>query len=322
MHSSLKFLIVSLFVLVFLACNKQSNLEKKIEAIEVDVEVARVDLAFANATPTDLAELKNDYPLFFPEQYHDSVWFQMMEDTLQIELNKAVLDVFPTSLMLEEELMPLFQHIKYYFPEFKTPKVYTITSDVDYRTQVIANDSILILELDTFLGREHPFYEGIPLYISQNLDPSQLIPKVAEVYAQHYVSKPVDRTLLAQMVFHGKILYVMDLFLPSMEDYLKIGYTSEDIMWAENNEEDIWKYFVENEFLYATQSKLLQRFIDPAPFSKFNLEIDNESPGSIGRWVGWQIVKSYMNTNPVSLSQMLNIPASELFNNSKYKPRR
>ena len=30
---------------------------------------------------------------------------------------------------------------------------------------------------------------------------------------------------------------------------------------------------------------LIQRFIDPAPFSKFYLEIDNQSPGRIGVWM-------------------------------------
>ena len=39
-------------------------------------------------------------------------------------------------------------------------------------------------------------------------------------------------------------------------------------------------------------------FFDASPFSKFYLEIDNQSPGRIGRWIGWQIVRSYMNYYP------------------------
>ena len=322
MQIPLKYLFAVSIFLGFLACDSKTKVEKDIEAIEMDADIVRFDRAFAKATPDELLELRRDFPLFFPKQYHDSIWLQMMEDTLQIQLNDAVVEVFPESLDLEDDLILLFKHIKYYFPEFQSPKIYTATSDVDYRTQVIANDSLLILELDTFLGREHPFYEGIPIYIAQNMDPSQLIPKVAEVYAQYFVPKPMDRTLLAQMVFHGKVLYLLDLWLPETADQFKIGYSGDDIAWAETNEEDIWKYFIENELLYATQSKLQQRFIEPAPFSKFNLEIDNESPGRIGRWVGWQIVRSYMDTNPVSLQQMLNTPAEKLFNNSKYKPRR
>ena len=35
------------------------------------------------------------------------------------------------------------------------------------------------------------------------------------------------------------------------------------------------------------------RFIKPLLFSKFYLEIDNQT-GRVGQWLGWQIVRSYM----------------------------
>jgi uncharacterized protein YjaZ len=67
---------------------------------------------------------------------------------------------------------------------------------------------------------------------------------------------------------------------------------------------------------------LQNRFINLAPFSKFYLEIDNESPGRIGTWIGWQIVRSFMTNNEVSLQQMLKMDAKELFDKSKYKPKK
>ena len=63
------------------------------------------------------------------------------------------------------------------------------------------------------------------------------------------------------------------------------------------------------------------RFIHPAPFSKFYLELDNESPGKIGQWIGWNIVKSYVKNNPtVSLLEVLKKSEFEIFQYSKYKP--
>ena len=84
----------------------------------------------------------------------------------------------------------------------------------------------------------------------------------------------------------------------------------------------MWRYFLENELLYSKDSKLGNRFINPAPFSKFYLEIDNESPGRVGTWLGWQIVRSYMNNNDVPLEKMLKMNAKELFEKSKYKPKK
>jgi uncharacterized protein YjaZ len=74
--------------------------------------------------------------------------------------------------------------------------------------------------------------------------------------------------------------------------------------------------------LYDTDQKLVPRFINPAPFSKFYLEIDNDTPGRVGAWLGWQIVRSYMENNKTSLQDMLKMDAKTIFENSKYKPKK
>ena len=67
---------------------------------------------------------------------------------------------------------------------------------------------------------------------------------------------------------------------------------------------------------------LIKRFISPAPFSKFYLNIDVDSPGQIGQWIGLQIVKAYQMKEQKSIAQLLSTPYRELFEKSKYKPRR
>ena len=309
-------------VLLVLSCDSKSKVAAEIEKIPITVEIHRFDKDFANASVEDLPQLKNTYPQFFPEQYPDSLWEFKLRDTLQQQLNEAVLGQFPDKTTLEDGLHSLFQHITYYFPEFETPKVFTTTSDVDYKTRVIATDSILIIELDNYLGSSHPFYEGISKYISKNLKESQVFPDVAAVYAHKFIPPPNDRSLLAQMVYYGKELYLKDLWLPNVTDSEKIGYTPEELQWAKDNEVEIWQYFIENELLFITNPKLPLRFIVPAPFSKFNLSIDNDSPGMIGRWMGWQMVRSYMDKNQVSVSQLLSKSADEIYKNANYKPKK
>jgi len=136
------------------------------------------------------------------------------------------------------------------------------------------------------------------------------------------VMPPTDETLLSQMIYAGKGLYLKDLFLPEYSDADKIGYKSEQITWCAENESYMWRYFIERKLLYDTDQKLIPRFIAPAPFSKFYLEIDNESPGRVGSWLGWQIVRSFMENNEVSLNEMLKMDAKEIFEKSKYKPKK
>ena len=319
--------LIGYFLLLFLgaalfSCSGPSNLEKEIEKIPMKVEIIRFDKDFASATPENLPKLKAEYPIFFPKEYNDSIWIEKLTDTLQLELENEVFKLFPDNTELENILVPLFQHIKYYFPKFQTPKVVTTTSDVDYRNKVILADSMLVIALDTYLGSDHPFYLGIDKYVSKEMKSSQIGPDVAETFAQEYVKPPKNAAFLSQIIYYGKQLYLEDLWLPNSSDAEKLGYTEEEFTWAEENELYMWRYFIENELLYSTNPKLGARFINPAPFSKFYLEIDNESPGMLGRYLGWKIVRAYMKNNTVEVQRLMVTDADEIFNNSKYKPKK
>jgi len=316
----MKKILLGILIIFVFACDSKSDVEKEIEKIPIEIEIVRFDKEFGMAKVSDLSELKKKFPEFFPKQYPDSIWIQKMQDTLQIELFGEVLKKYPTEDILRDNFEQLFKHINYYFPKFNPPLVITTTSDVDYRDKIILADSLLIINLDTYLGIDHYFYQGIPNYIVENMKESQIIPDIASIYAQKYTPRIQSRTFLAQMIYYGRILYLKDMWLPETPDNEKIGYTKEQFVWAEENETEIWRNFVENEYLFSTDPKLSTRFIVPAPFSKFYLEIDNDTPGMIGRYIGWQIVRSFMKNN--SLEQLLTLSEEEIFNKSKYKPKK
>lgn len=304
------------------SCENQSKVESEIAQVPVDLEIVRFDQRFAQVTEETLPELKAEYPFLFPERFSDSVWIQRVNDTIQQELNAEVTKVYRDFSAEEEELQSLFQHIKYYFPSFETPTVITITSEVDYRNKVLLAKDYLFIALDTYLGRDHHFYTGIQEYLKKNFARNQIIPDVATKFAEQYVPQPETKTFLSHMLYYGKILYLKDLWLPEVSDNEKIGYTSEELQWAKENEEEIWKYFVERQMLFDSNTELYSRFLYPAPFSKFYLEVDNESPALLGQYVGWQIIKRYMDRNDVSLQQMLQTDAETIFNKANYKPRK
>lgn len=316
------FLIISCFSLFF-SCKDEDKDAEAINTIAIDLDLVRFDRLFAEASPEQILELKTAYPYLFPEQYTDSVWIAKSTDTLQLELENEVDKVFKDFAKESEEMTALFKHITYYFPGFKAPKVITLISEVNYNDRVILADSLLLLGLDNYLGAEHRFYAGLPNYVAKGLDKSYLLPNMASAIAKKVNGYPRDRTFLSRMVYYGKELYLIDKFLPNKEDYQKINYTKEEMDWALENEEQIWRHFIEQELLYSTAPKLNQRFLDPAPFSKFGLELDSESPGRLGRYIGWQIVKAFVNKNPtITPSQLLSIPADDILKKSNYKPRK
>ncbi|PWB24838.1 gliding motility lipoprotein GldB [Flavobacterium sp. HTF] len=312
---------VILLCLFFLSCDQKSKVEKEVEEIPVDIKVERFDKVFFETKPEDLAKIKKQYPFFFPAGNEDSVWLNKMQDPLWREVYTEVEKKYSNFEPVREEFNSLFQHIKYYFPEVKTPKVITIISEMDYTSKAIYADSLVIVSLELYLGKEHKFYQ-FPSYLKQNFEERQIMPDVVSSFAFRKIPASPDRSLLSQMIFEGKQLYAKDLLLPEYTDAEKMGYTPEQIKWCEENESYMWRYFIENEVLYSDDPKLNTRFIAPAPFSKFFLEIDNDSPGRVGAWIGWQMVRSYMKNNKATLPELLKTNAKEIFEKSKYKPKK
>ncbi len=309
------------FCLFFLSCDKKSNEEKKVAAIPLELKIVRFDKIFFETPSKDLDKIKTEFPFFFPSGNDDSVWLHKMQDPLWRELYTEVQKKYADIEPVRSELTTLFKHIKYYFPKTKTPKIITVISEMDYNNKAIYADSLVIISLELYLGKEHKFYQ-FPNYIKQNFEEKQIMPDVVNSFSSRKIPAVTDKNLLGQMIYHGKQLYLKDLLLPDYNDAEKMGYTKEQINWCVENEAYMWRYFLEKEMLYSDDKKLIPRFINPAPFSKFYLEIDNESPGQVGAWIGWQIVRSYMKNNDVSIENLLKMNAKELFEKSKYKPKK
>jgi uncharacterized protein YjaZ len=145
---------------------------------------------------------------------------------------------------------------------------------------------------------------------------------VAAAYAKQLVPRYDGRTFVGLLIYYGKLLYMIEQFAPFVPEEELMGYSKEEFAWAQANESEIWRYFIERKLLFSTDAKLPGRFLNPAPFSKFYLELDNESPGMVGRYIGWQIVRSYMKNNDVSLRKLVTVDPTVLFQNAKFKPQK
>tara|TARA_R110002167_G_scaffold148479_1_gene341424 strand:- start:18129 stop:19064 length:936 start_codon:yes stop_codon:yes gene_type:complete len=307
---------------LFFSCSDKNLNQIDVSNIKVDFSVKRYDVDFYNATPKKLPTLKLKYPYLFPKEFTDSIVFSKVNNKEEQELFAETQKIYKDFSSEEIELTSLFKHVKYYNPKFKEPDVITILSNIDYDSRVIYADSLLLVSLDVYLGDNHPFYGDYPKYIKQNNTKNHIPVDVANSIIDKQLASSIKRDFIAKMVYEGKKMYLLDLYLPAVSDQEKIGYSQDKINWARTNEEQIWMYFIDNKLLFNTDTKLNQRFLENAPFSKFYTDQDNLSPGRIGVWIGWQIVRSYMKHNDVSLQELLKIDESDLFNKSKYKPKK
>jgi len=72
--------------------------------------------------------------------------------------------------------------------------------------------------------------------------------------------------------------------------------------------------------LFSTNIIDKKNFLGDRPVT---IQVGEKCPGRIGQWVGWQIVKEYMEKHPEkSLADLMNTDNAQLiFKNSNYKPQ-
>ena len=312
------------FVLLLFLNSCQKEVKKNIDTSNIEVEfmINRFEQDFYDHGGENLEELKNKYSLLFPDNTPDSIWKAKVNDKDEQELYRETQKLYSSFSDIESELRSLFQNVTYYNPLFNTPDIITGLSNIDYDYRVIYNQELVFISLDVYLGSTHPFYGDFPSYIKQNNVRERIIVDVASAIIDSQIKPLTNRSFLAKMIHEGKKLYLLELYLPLKSEAVRIGYNKIKYDWALTNEEQVWKYFIENNLLYSTDTKLNKRFLEDAPFSKFYISEDKNSPGRIGQWIGMQIVRSFMANNDVSLSDLLIKNEEEIFKKSKYKPRK
>lgn len=237
-------------------------------------------------------------------------------DTLVWE-TQAYFDDFDENI---NELTSAYQFIRYHYPQAKEPKFQTIITG--FYNDMYISDSLIVLGLDYFAGENGRYYPNdIPRYIVKRYMKESLAPIVLSFVSNDFnVPDQSHGTLLADMVNLGKSYFFVEQALPCKADSLIIGYTSEEINAVQKNQEVIWANIIENEMLYETSHFLKNKFIGERPNVA---EISENCPGRVGAWIGWQIVRKYMDNHPeVSFTDLMaETDAHKIFQQSGYKPR-
>jgi len=316
-----------LFGLIFLmSCEKENRWEVKLTQPEVDLKFTDISKDFFDES-ISLQTLQSDYPFFF-DASADSVWEAQRKDSLENAVYDSIQNVFAKK-DYQPELSRLFSYYHYHFPNELLPQVYTYSSGLQsiYDPVIYGRkEGMLFIALDGFLGSESHFYKmkRVYPYMAENMKPEFLPSAVVQAIGREIIPfNPRQQSFVDIMVDEGKKLILADALLVETSDELKIGYTQEELDWAKKNEGNVWNYFVEQNMVFDTDKSLKERFIQPAPFSKFLNEIETETPGRIGAFIGWQICKKYLDENPeMSLKEFINKDTQEIFKNSKYKPKK
>lgn len=329
-------LIIVFSSLTFFSC-ENNPLEIDVSHINIQPQFYHFEQELfqkeGNISNKDIEQFHSDYQLFFSdftsqiinigdERRADFI-LQLNRFKNDENLNEVFTDVkkmYGDFSVYQPKITDAFKHYHFYFPEKAIPTIITYISGFNYA--IATGENYLGIGLDMFLGNDYKAYDllAIPKYKSQIMTKDYLVPSVMLGWISTEFEMPIAQpNLLEEMIHQGKILYLLDALLPKEENFLKLSYTPEQHEWCKQNNKEIWFYFMDNDLLYTKESTQIVKYMGEAPFTQ---GFPEGSPGRIGHWLGWQIVKAYMKKNPqITVPQLMNEnDFQKILTKSKYKP--
>jgi len=330
-------------VLFALGCGNKRNIPD-VSDIQVNAKIERFDKAFfsvdTNNIKQGLYNLTKQFPYFTNDFVVNVLGVAPLNDTsitsfiacrnfisTYNSLKDSLEPKFQNFDWLEKELKHSFQFIKYYFPKYQLPqKIVTYIGPFD-APAVALTPSALAIGLQLYAGENFSFYisaqgqEIYPKYISRRFEPPYITINCIKTIAEDlYPDNDENKSLIEQMIKKGKYWYLLDKFLPETADSLKTGFSQKQLDWCEKNEGSIWNFFLQSENeLYTIDPDIIKNYIGEAPNTAGMPDV---SPGNIGQWVGWQIVKKYVEKNPnITPAELMSTDEKKIFDETKYKPR-
>lgn len=322
------FIILS-FVLI--ACKKPRCIEAPdVSSIDLSVNIERLDKKlYKIPTKNELSEVLAQNSIFAEEfldisQYPNPEmlvdrYYKLLNnntfDSLFIEVENTFGDLEDIRIQFEEA----FRYLKYYYPETKVPKIQTVITGL--LGDLYLSDSLIIIGLDYYLGLKGKYLPmDVPGYILKRYQKEYMVPQIMLLYSDFYNKTNFkDKSALADMVYYGKAFYMAKNLMPCSPDSLFTGYTSFETEDIVKHEPVIWASLLENQILFETDPYIKDKFVSERPKT---IEIGENCPGRIGRWVGWRIVQKYAKQNSeLTLSELMETEdAQKIFLTSKYKP--
>lgn len=322
------------------ACQSDSDVctdTLDLSKINVEVKITRLEQEiFRLKTKAEINAFLDKYP-DFAEKFmlrnrlpHDSIAadqiYTMITEPHQDTLYQDVQKKFANLTSLKKEFEDAFTHIKYYYPQFKVPKIYTVMTGQGsfFGTDLFVSDAFIVISLDFFIGKDNryrPPIEMMPDYIWRRYHPAAIVPSCVQYLSNAYNKTDItDKTALAEMVYHGKTYQFMRQIMPCLPDSILTGYTSLEInsLSDAKNRDFIWNHLIEQQVLFNTNQRTISKYLEERPSTP---EIHAKTPGRIGRWLGWRIVQKYMQKKTeITLQNLMDNPnAREIFNQSGYK---
>lgn len=242
------------------------------------------------------------------------------DDPTWQKLQASIDQVYPDLSVQEAELTEALRAYSIHFGDSQLPKLVAYNSG--FNVGVFPSENWLGVGLEWYLSPDNMVVKQLPPELFPQYKRDKMMPQYLSVNAlkgwlffKH--QDLLGENMLASIVFNGKMLYIASALM-EVSDADLLNYSEAQLEWAENSEYMIWTYLIENDLVFSTDFRQINKMVNDGPFTS---GMPAESPGGVGNWVGLQMVEAYMNSNDqLTLQDLLRAGDRQIL--EYYKPGR
>lgn len=304
---------LNIFIAIILLCSCKND-ETRVIANEDGKVFNRLDSTLAT-----YASLTDEQRVAVVDSIGDVIrtWFYIqgktdLSDSALIEYSesdavrvfyKDICSEFSDLASINKIILKLEENICKQFGDNYFYDLYSVVSP--YNQSIFIADSMMFVGLNHYLGSDYPGYGYFEPYQRIVKTPQHLPYDIAESYllSEYPYIRSNDATVLNILLYNGVIIYAMMQLVPNADLAEALGYSEEQLRWAERNEKDAWNALISRNLLYSANQHDANRLVNPSPVTSI---LHQESPGRLGRYIGYKIVKNYVSNHAnVDLSWLL-----------------
>ena len=338
-YSSIYYLLF--FALLFSSCdNGQKNRVTKTPVVRFDQLLIQLD---TNNIREAYQHLSQAHPRFVDIYFSEVLpipGYEEQNDTFFDQLNGFIKDEKILALydLIQEEYRDMddilldmgiaFSEAKKWFPDMDAPRIYTFLSEFAYQRFIFEDEGKdgLAIGLDLFLGDRFDYSllesgtNTFSNYLTRTYDKEHLLKKTMEAWLDDKLGNVKGDRLVDHMIHNGTKLHLLNHIL-NVEDTIITEYKKEQSEWVLTNVEEMWAFYIENNWFYTTEDYVIKRLTFPAP-NATALGLPEAAPGQTANYLGWKIVESYLRRYPeTTIDDLLKQDAQKTLELSKFKPK-
>ena len=326
-HKSIFILLSVLFLT--LSCGR-NPLDVDPSETKVEISFYNIDSLLMHSDSAELANVHADLKKNITELYEYQVGYclqignvndssfiasllEYKRDTFIQKLEAELAATFTNTSKYRQEITTGFKYLKTHLPKVKTPNSIGFMNSL-FASNAFSTQEEIGIGMERYLGAKSPSVQRLPSepfysWVKEGMEVKYLERDAMASWIMTHIVEDVDGNLAEKMIRWGKILYLTEAAYPNKEKQIILRYTDEGYQWAIDNEAFLWKYLIDEPLLFKLDETISQNMLSDGPFTP---GLPEKGPDRLGQYLGWRMVKNFMESTNTSFEDLLKMPYNEI----------